>query len=123
MTKKFTDVNFLVNRDDFFDLGDFFFEQAFDAHFEGHTRAGTAGAGALKADFHDFIVFSGDQFDVAAVTLQVWPDGVDYRLDFLFKGVCSFLIAAAAFFTHIKSPHINSAIFRLAFGSLEMTYI
>lgn len=43
-------LRFLVNRYDFFDLWDFFFEQALDSHFEGHFCAGASGAGALKAD-------------------------------------------------------------------------
>jgi hypothetical protein len=97
----------LIYGDDFFDLGDFFLEESFDAHFECHSRAGTAGAGALQADLDGFIVFGGDKLYVAAVTLQVRPYAVDYRFDFLLEGVCDFFITAAALLAHSKSPNFR----------------
>jgi hypothetical protein len=103
----------LINRDDFFDLRDFFLQETFDAHFEGHTRAGTAGACALEAHLDYFIVFGGDKLDVAAMTLQIWPYCIDYRLDFLFEGVGGFLIVTAALFAHRKSPIVIKGILPL----------
>jgi hypothetical protein len=94
-------LRFLVNRYDFFDLWDFFFEESFDTHFEGHSCAGAARTGALKADFNYFAIFGGDEFDVTAVALQIRPDGFDYRFDLRLEGVLCFIVVAAALFAHI----------------------
>jgi hypothetical protein len=106
-------VKFLIYGDDFFDLRDFFLQESFDAHFEGHTRAWAAGAGALKANLDGLAVFSANKLDVAAVTLQVWSDSVYYRLNLLFEGILGFLITTAALFAHRKSPIVIKGILSL----------
>jgi hypothetical protein len=102
----FSAVKRLVNGDDFFYLWDFFPQQPFDAHFEGHFCARAAGAGALKADLDGRALFGGDEFDIPAVALKVGPYGIDYYFDLLLKGIISFAVVAAALFAHIQSPNI-----------------
>jgi hypothetical protein len=94
-------LKFLVNRYDFFDLWDFFFEKAFNSHLESHSCARAAGACALKADLYRFAVFGGDEFDVTAVTLQIRPDGFDYRFNLHLEGILCFIVIATALFAHI----------------------
>lgn len=56
------------------DFGDVVAEVFLDADLEGHVAGGAADAGAVEADADDACGRDVDQFQVAAVGLDGWPD-------------------------------------------------
>ncbi len=65
-----------------FDFGNLFFQNLFDAVFQGHLRHGAALTGALQTHFYG-AVFDTYQFYISAVRLQRRTYFVDYGLDFI----------------------------------------
>ncbi len=104
MTKRFINVNLLVNGDDFFYLWDFFLEESFDAHLECHLCARAAGAGALETDLYGIVGVGRDELDVTAVTLQVWPYNFDYILYLLLEGLVIAIFSTATMLAHSRPP-------------------
>jgi hypothetical protein len=75
----------LLDGDYFSDFRNLLFEVAFDAHLQGHRRAGAALAGALETH-KNLAVFGADRnkFDVSAVGLEKRTNRLD---NFLHAGV------------------------------------
>jgi hypothetical protein len=101
----------LVYSNDFFNFGNSFPQDSFDAHSHGHRSAGAALAGALQAHFDSVVVIRAYQFDITAVALQGGSDGLDYFFDLLFEAFFGASLAATAVFTHKKSPKIHFAAY------------
>jgi len=67
-----------------FYLGHLFPEGSFDAHFQGHRRTRTAGAGTPQTHLYD-TVYDINQLHITAVGLKIRPDFIQRGFYFCFQ--------------------------------------